>query len=93
MPSSAVPNFDSMALARQIIDLNAEVDREVQAKQYERAAALRDQRAALERQLNDFGNPTVAQNVKIALRSGLTRAPLLSLLEQVESAVDPQLFR
>jgi hypothetical protein len=93
MPSSAAPNFDSLALARQIIDLNVEVNREVEAKRYERAAALRDQRETLVRQLNDFGNPIVAQNVKIALRSGLTRAPVLSFLEQAESAVDLQLFQ
>src|SRR3954451_21122648 len=62
MPSSADPNFDSLGLARQIIDLNAEVDREVRAEHYERAAELRDRREVLQRQLSRSGNPTVVQN-------------------------------
>jgi hypothetical protein len=36
----------------------------VRAKRYERAAALRDQREELQRQLGQSGNPTVVQNVK-----------------------------
>jgi hypothetical protein len=87
MPSSAEPNFDSLGLARQIIDLNVEVDLEVRAGQYERAAALRDQREALQRQLSQFGDATVVQNVQRSLRPGV-RAPVLYLLEQDESVVD-----
>jgi hypothetical protein len=92
MPSSAEPNFDSLGLATQIIDLNTEVYREVEAKQYERAAALRDQREALQQQLSQSGNQTVVQNVKRQLGPGLTRGPVLSLLEQEESAIDPGLL-
>jgi hypothetical protein len=92
MSSSAIPNFDSVALGRQIIDLNAEVHREVNAKCYERAAALRDQREDLERQLNEFGNPIVARNVSRVLRS-VTSTRSLNLLEQARSEVDAELLR
>jgi hypothetical protein len=93
MPSSAETNFDPLALARRIIDLNAEVDREAGAGQYERAAHLRDQREGLERQLSEAGSATVVRNVKRGLRAGLTRAGVLSLLEQERSAIDVELLR
>jgi len=92
MPSSAEPNFDLLGLAKQIIDLNAQVDREVRARQYERAAELRDQREALQRQLGQSGNATVVQNVTRQLKFGLTRSPVLSLLEQEESVIDAGLL-
>ncbi|HZZ41771.1 MAG TPA: hypothetical protein VFE58_02440 [Tepidisphaeraceae bacterium] len=91
MPSSE-PNFDLLGLVKQIVDLNAEFCREVAAKQYARAAALRDQREALQQQLNQSRNPIVAKNVQRLLQGGLTRAPILSLLEQDESAVDDRLL-
>lgn len=98
MASSAAPNFDPMALARQIIDLDAELHAEVMAARYERAAALRDQLEALKRQIENLGDPIVVQNTKNLISTawlppGLTRGPLLSLLEQVESKLNPELLQ
>src|SRR5689334_20637448 len=93
MPSSAELNFDPVTLAKQIIDLNADVYRNVDAGKYELAAALRDQRELLQRRLDDIGSPTIVHNVKRMLRSGLSRAPVLSMLAEGESPVDAELFR
>jgi hypothetical protein len=91
--AASSPPFDSVAVGRQVIALQAEVDQLIRASDYERAATQRDRREALQRELAQRGDPIVARNVLAAVKSWHERAPLLQKLEKVDSTVDADLLR
>ena len=93
MSEQQISNVLALELAQRIIELDAAKDREVAARRYEVAAAVRDQREALEQALAKAGYATLLRNVQVALKGSFSRSPLIDRLEFGDTSIDERLVQ